>query len=70
MNIYTDTKNNEYYYIIFDNSISSMGFIITKNINDEIIDELGYEEVIKIDKKQSSIINKIVEEAFKKYKGE
>lgn len=70
MNTYTDTKNNEYYYIIIDNSISSMGFIITKNINDEIINELGYEEVIKINKEQSNIINKIVAEAFKEYKGE
>lgn len=70
MNIYTDTKNNEYYYIIIDNSISSMGFIITKNINDKIINELGYEEVIKINKEQSNIINKIVEEAFKEYRGE
>ena len=70
MNTYTDTKNNEYYYIIIDNSISSIGFIITKNINDEIINELGYEEVIKINKEQSNIINKIVAEAFKEYKGE
>lgn len=70
MNIYTETNNNEYYYIIIDNSISGMGFIITKNLNDEIIDELGYEIVIKINKEQSNIINKIVEEALKEYKGE
>lgn len=70
MNIYTETNNNEYYYIIIDNSISGMGFIITKNLNDEIIDELGYEIVIKINKKQSNIINKIVEEALREYKGE